>query len=236
MLDVNVNRCPSTVLTVLTPDPVPTVAQYNSSCTRDLYPVTNLAASAIETDVAKNFRLIGSWVYVLTPVQNPATVLKFRVVNATGSTITLAGALDGSGITLAVDPVYVKWMGSPLRLSEAKDEDFVVRQPTSMGAVFSEYQDGSGSPATKYWVGSLYRNEETTPILSYVPTKPDGTVVTNSVQIGDTPHWVAFGKHSYLGQWFFPCFETFLPNLIYRLVGVQVKGRMLPTDRTRRTY
>jgi hypothetical protein len=212
------------------------VAQYTSSCTRTLYDITDLAASAIETDMAKNFRLIGSWVYVLTPVQNPATVSKFRVVNATASTITLAGVLDGNGITLAVDPVYVKWMGSPMRLSEAKDEDFVVRQPTSMGAVFSEYQDGSGSPATKYWVGSLYRNEESDPILSYVPTKPDGTVVTNSVQIGDTPHWVAFGKHSYLGQWFFPSFETFLPNVRYRLVGAQVKGRMLPTDRTRRTY
>jgi hypothetical protein len=53
---------------------------------------------------------------------------------------------------------------------------------------------------------------------------------------GDSPNWAAFGKHGYLGQWFTPGVEIFLPNVEYRLVGVQVKGRMLPTDRTRRTF
>jgi hypothetical protein len=236
MLDINLDRCPSATITTVEPDPPTNILQYNSSCTRVGHIVTEVAASNISTDITKTFRLIGSWVYLLSPVSNPTSVVKHRVVDASATTIKLDGGFYGSGMKWVLDPVYVKWMGSPLRLSEAKDEDFVVRQPTSMGVVFSEFETGTSAPSTMYWVGSLYRNEDSDPILSYVPTKPDGTVVNDSVQVGDTPHWVAFGKHSYLGQWFFPSFETFLPNVRYRLVGAQVKGRMLPTDRTRRTY
>ena len=236
MLDINLDRCPSATITIAEPDPPASILQYDSSCTRVGHIVTEVAASNISTDITKTFRLIGSWVYLLSPVSNPTSVVKHRVVDASATTIKLDGGFYGSGMKWVLDPVYVKWMGSPLRLSESKDEDFVVRQPTSMGVVFSEFETGTSAPSTMYWVGSLYRNEESDPILSYVPTKPDGTVVNDSVQVGDTPHWVAFGKHSYLGQWFFPSFETFLPNVRYRLVGAQVKGRMLPTDRTRRTY
>lgn len=235
MLDGDFNRAP-TSFNVIPSEPATTVLQYDKDCVQRSYEVISFPSSVFDANIASNYRLIGMWLYQLLPVSNPTSVKRARIINATASQITIQDAgVSGSGITCVLDPVYVKWVGSPMRVTEGKDEDFVVRQPTSMGVVFSDYEAASQSPTDKYWVGSLYRNEEETPLLSYVSTKPDGTVVTNSVQSGDTPHWVAFGKHSYLGQWFFPSFETFLPNVKYRLVGVQVKGRMLPTDRTRRT-
>lgn len=235
MLDTAVNRCPSTQVSITAPGSPVYAYQYDSSCTRvshEIYTFTNI----FDTNGSTNHRLIGMWVYQLLPIANPTSVKKARIVDISTSLVTIQADFEGSNLTLVLDPVYVKWMGSAIRLSESKDEDFIVRQPTSMGVVFSEYEEATQSPSSNYWIGSLYRNEDHSPILSYVPTKSDGTVVTDSVQTGDTPHWVAFGKHSYLGQWFFPCFETFLPNVKYRLVGAQVKGRMLPTDRTRRNY
>ena len=235
MLDGAFNRAP-TPFNIIPTDPSANIFQYDKDCVQRSHDVVSFPSSVFDANVASNYRLIGMWIYQLLPVSNPTSVKRARIVNATASQITIQETgINGTGITCVLDPVYVKWVGSPMRVTEGKDEDFVVRQPTSMGVVFSDYEAASQSPTDKYWVGSLYRNEEENPLLSYVPTKPDGTVVTNSVQSGDTPHWVAFGKHSYLGQWFFPSFETFLPNVKYRLVGVQVKGRMLPTDRTRRT-
>ena len=238
MLDHAGNRCPVAANIVL-PDPPDIIYQYNETCQQESHEVTNATiAASIDSDPTTNYRLIGAWIYLLKDGSTtPNSVIKSRIVDMTATTVTITGQnFGGSSLLLVVDPVYVKWMGSAIRLSESKEEDFVVKQPTSMGAVFSEYEQASQSPTTKYWLGSLYRNEDHNSSLSGVPTLPDGSMVTNSVQLGDTPHWVAFGKHSYLGQWFFPCFETFLPNVRYRLVGVQVKGRMLPTDRSRRTY
>lgn len=238
MLDHAGNRCP-VAANIILPDPPDIIYQYNETCQQESHEVTNATiAASIDSNLSTNYRLIGAWIYLLKDGSTtPNSVLKARIVDMTATTVTITGQnFSGSSLLLAVDPVYVKWMGSAIRLSESKDEDFVVKQPTSMGAVFSEYEAAGQSPTTKYWLGSLYRNEDPNPSLSGVPTLPDGSMVTNSVQLGDTPHWVAFGKHSYLGQWFFPCFETFLPNVRYRLSGVQVKGRMLPTDRTRRNY
>lgn len=240
MLDLNINRCPSGLVTIVEPDPATVIYQYASDCTQEAFEYLQYP-NTVDGVASTNFRLIGSWVYQLLPTSNPTTVKKARIIDTPvigGSNLIRiqSTGLSGPDMTLVYDPVYVKWVGSPMRLSDSKDEDFVVKQPTSMGVVFSETEAASQSPSSKYWVGSLYRNENLLPVLSYVPTLPDGTPVLNSVQVGDTPHWVSFGKHSYLGQWFFPSFETFLPNVKYRLSGVQVKGRMLPTDRTRRNY
>lgn len=236
MLDANINRAPTTTINIPEPDPPTTVSYFDDTCTVQSVEYVDIAASLVSTDPTINYRMIGMSVYAVAPLTNPTVIAKAKIIDATGSVIRMTTGILGSGIQLSIDPVYVKWVGAPMKLSESKDEDFVVKQPTSMGAVFSNYEAASQSPTNKYWVGSLYRNEETTPLLSYVPTLPDGTPVANSIQEGDTPHWVAFGKHSYLGQWFFPSFETFMANVKYRLVGVQVKGRILPTDRTRRTY
>jgi hypothetical protein len=86
----------------------------------------------------------------------------------------------------------------------------------------------------RYWYGGIYRENEHDPILEGAPKSPAGVLINKSIERGDTPNWIAFGKHGILGQWFFPFVETWVPNLKYRLVGVQVKGRILPTDRTRR--
>jgi hypothetical protein len=124
-----------------------------------------------------------------------------------------------------------------MRLAESKDEEFVVKQPTSVGAVFTDVSVTVGKEGQfRYWYAGIYRENESAPILEDVPLDTSGNLIEKSIQRGDTPNWVAFGKHGILGQWFSPFVETWIPNLKYRLVGVQVKGRILPTDRTRRTY
>jgi hypothetical protein len=122
-------------------------------------------------------------------------------------------------------------------MQEGKDEEFVVKQPSSMGCVFAdvawtEYKQ----PLYRRWRGLVYRENEVDPTLKTYPTTADGTTVAKSLIRGDSPVFAAFGKHGFLSQWLFAGVETFLANVRFRLVGVQVKGRMLPTDRTRRTY
>ena len=110
-----------------------------------------------------------------------------------------------------------------------------MKQPTSIGAIFTDVNVTAGKEGNyRYWYAGIYRENETTPLIEDVPVDKAGVLIDKSIQRGDSPNWVALGKHSILGQWFSPFVETWLPNVQYRLVGVQVKGRMLPTDRTRR--
>lgn len=189
-------------------------------------------------------RMIGASVYVSFASAKGNYGAKSVVLDADGNQLILGGVqpvtnADAPTVagTIVLDPVFVRWVGAPLRLSEAKDEEFVVKQPTSIGAVFTDVEVTAGKEGNyRYWYAGIYRENETTPILEDVPVDTSGTLINKSIQRGDTPNWVAFGKHGILGQWFSPFVETWVPNLKYRLVGVQVKGRILPTDRTRRTY
>jgi hypothetical protein len=199
--------------------------------------------------------MIGMWVYILWPFESSTRPSKFQVLNATSSTLLLTRPtyptsdplIIGEYIspvakTLVMDPVYVRVVTGSLRLSSDKAEEFVIKQPTSMGVVLCDVnlynpgEENPGAPQSWYWVGSLFRANESLPLAWSAPVAPDGTYVQYSITNGDSPNWALFKKHSYLGQWFFPGFETFVPNVQYRLLGLQVKGRMLPTDRTRRTY
>lgn len=247
MLDGYVIRNPTTAPSV--GEEPNTVTVYDSTCTPqllDLYPVANVFSSG-----SNYTSLIGMWVYAVTPVSNgyarfrivdaDANYIYFNTVETYGTPTQIGGVLPvGVDATkLVVDPVYVRWIGGPMRMTGEAMEEMAVRQPTSLGVVISDldYTAGSGlQPQALYWVGGLYRNNDMTPLICQAPTLPDGSLATNSLSLGDSANWAAYGKHSYIGQWFFPGFQTFLPNVQYRLVGAQVKGRMLPTDRTRRTY
>lgn len=239
MLDADANRCP--VATTSNPgygEP----SYWDSTCTSSYF-WTNIFDNIFDTNPATNHRLIGMWVYELTSISNSQTnVRKARIVDISASRVTLTGAEDYmsfEGMKLALDPVYMQWIGSPIRLQDSKDEEFIVKQPTSMGVVIADLQKTAipnHGPENALWVGSLYRNNETTPLFYNAPTNHDGTIATNSLSLMDSANWVGFGKHSYIGQWFLPAFQTFMPNVYFRLVGAQVKGRMIPTDRTRRTY
>jgi hypothetical protein len=230
-----------------------TGSYYDNTCTlQTLYPTWTISVNPFGS--SDSHRMIGMWVYILWPFESSTRPSKFQVLNATSSTLLLTrptyptndplviGAdITPVGKTLAIDPVYVRVVTAPLRMSEDKAEEFIVKQPTSMGVVLSDvnlYNPGEnpGAPQAWYWVGSLYRANETTPLAWSAPVAPDGTYAQYSIDNGDSPNWALFKKHSYLGQWFFPAFETFVPNVQYRLLGIQVKGRMLQTDRTRRTY
>jgi hypothetical protein len=218
-----------------------TFQQYDATCTRQTYTNQGVQLSAASanpfgagTDLLA-MRQIGSWVYGLN---GTAKGEKGVVYDAGPSWVRIY--YPGTSKTwdiVALDPIYLKWVGSPLRMSEDKAEEFVVKQPSSMGAVFSDVKVNVGKEFDyRQWRGLIYRENDKDPLIVSYPTSPDGVEVLKSIVRGDSPNWAAFGKHGYLGQWFTPGVEIFLPNVEYRLVGVQVKGRMLPTDRTRRTF
>lgn len=231
-----------------------TSSYYDNTCTlQTTYPTWTISVNPFGS--SDSYRMIGMWVYILWPFESSTRPSKFQVLNATSSTLLLTRPTYPTSVpfaigedispiakSLVIDPVYVRVVTAPLRMSEDKAEEFVVKQPTSMGVVLSDVnlydpgELGEGAPQAWYWVGSLYRANETIPLAWSAPVAPDGTYAQFSIDNGDSPNWALFKKHSYLGQWFFPAFETFVPNVQYRLLGIQVKGRMLPTDRTRRTY
>ena len=184
------------------------------------------------------WRLIGAWVYISESATTTEIGNKARIVDADASFIYLDRVLSTSATAyVTLSPIYTRWVGGSLRMQEGKDEEFVVKQPSSMGCVFAdvawtEYKQ----PLYRRWRGLVYRENEVDPTLKTYPTTADGTTVAKSLIRGDSPVFAAFGKHGFLSQWLFAGVETFLANVRFRLVGVQVKGRMLPTDRTRRTY
>lgn len=218
-----------------------TFQQYDATCTFQTY--TDLGRE-MDSSGANPFgantnvlaaRQIGSWVYGL---DNRSRGEKGIIYDSSTSWIKIyyPGSVQ-TWETVALDPIYFKWVGSPLRMSEDKAEEFVVKQPSSLGCVFSDVKvNVSKESAYRQWRALLYRENDKAPLLTASPTSPDGTEVNKSIVRGDSPNWAAFGKHGYIGQWFTPGVEIHLPNVEYRLVGVQIKGRMLPTDRTRRTF
>jgi hypothetical protein len=253
MFDGKMNRNPSTQITSGQASQT-TGSYYDNTCTlQTSYPTWTISVNPFGS--VDSTRMIGMWVYILWPFESSTRPSKFQVLNATSSTLLLTRPtyptsdplvigeyISPVAKTLVMDPVYVRVVTGALRMSEDKAEEFVIKQPTSMGVVLSDvnlYDPGEGNPGAPqswYWVGSLFRANESLPLAWSAPVAPDGTYVQYSITNGDSPNWALFKKHSYLGQWFFPAFETFVPNVQYRLLGLQVKGRMLPTDRTRRTY
>jgi hypothetical protein len=210
---------------------------YNStggSVTTTAQKCTNL----YDTKSASRYNLIGSWVYISQSATSGDIGLKARVVNVDGSYVYLDRVLSTSATAYTVlDPIFTRWVGGVMRVQDGKDEEFVVKQPSSMGCVFTDVDwTEANQPAYRRWKGLVYRENESDPVLTAYPTSTDGSIVAKSVIRGDSPVFAAFGKHGILNQWLFAGVETFLANVRFRLVGVQVKGRMLPTDRTRRTY
>jgi hypothetical protein len=252
MFDGKMNRNPSTQITSGQASQT-TGSYYDNTCSLQTTPTWTISVNPFGS--SDSTRMIGMWVYILWPFESSTRPSKFQVLNATSSTLLLTQPTYPSSTpfvigtpispvakTLVMDPVYVRVVTGALRMSEDKAEEFVIKQPTSMGVVLSDvnlYDPGEGNPGAPqswYWVGSLFRANESLPLAWSAPVAPDGTYAQYSITNGDSPNWALFKKHSYLGQWFFPAFETFVPNVQYRLLGLQVKGRMLPTDRTRRTY
>jgi hypothetical protein len=215
---------------------------YDSSCTLQTVnsgKITNV----FEVTAGERFRMIGAWVYLTFPFAKVgADNSKSRITNIDANFVYLETYPTGSigeSATWVADPVVLKVTTAALKMTEDKVEDFVVKQPSSLGVVLTDVSYTAGvskAPIADYWISRIYRENEATAILSAYPTSPDGTSVQHAMIRGDSPNWAAFGKHGILGQWFFPAVEVFIPNVRYRLVGLQVKGRMLPTDRTRRTY
>jgi hypothetical protein len=238
MFDANAVRNPSTAVSVSSH----TYSYYDSTCTLKSSIAGSKITNLFDGTVSTAARLVGMWVYVLWP-QADVTLdgNKARVIDADKDYLYLDREIQAPGKTIYVvlDPMYVKVMPAPLRTTDQKDEEFVVKQPSSLGLVMTDVAYTAGTnlaPYADYWVARVYRENETNSVLNAYPTNPDGTSVQHAIIRGDSPNWAAFGKHGILGQWFLPCVETFLANVKYRLVGLQVKGRMLPTDRTRRTY
>lgn len=184
------------------------------------------------------FRMVGSWVYISESVTTTEIGNKARIISVDASYIYLDRVLSTSSTAyVTLSPIYTRWVGGVMRVQEGKDEEFAVKQPSSMGCVFTDVDwTEAKQPPYRRWRGLMYRENEVDPLLKSYPTTADGTTVAKSLIRGDSPVFAAFGKHGFLNQWLFAGVETFLANVRFRLVGAQVKGRMLPTDRTRRTY
>jgi hypothetical protein len=232
MLDANVVRNPTATI----PDtPEGSEIQYfDGTCTLQSIDIVRWD-NIFNTTLSTNYRMIGMWLYR----SSPASVTKSQILDVSATKITLSTDYNWQDYNVILDPMYMRVVTGALRMSEDKAEEFVVKQPTSLGVVLADIEYTTGTnlrPVRDGWVASIYRENEETPVVSSGPLNPDGTSVTRAMVRGDSPNWAPFGKHGILGQWLFPAVETFMANVRYRLLGIQVKGRMLPTDRTRRTY
>lgn len=238
MLDADIIRNPAAQVTFSNS----TYTYYDSTCTSQTANGFRIA-NVFTSNATQASRMIGMWLYVNYPLTDiTESNNRARVVDANATYVWIDRRLTFTGgktLNMVADPMFVRVMTSSLEVSGDKGEEFVVKQPSSMGVVITDVSVLRGEdvgPVANYWVARMFRENESTSTLSGYPTRPDGTSETDAMIRGDSPNWAPFGKHGKIAQWWFPCFETFMANVRYRLVGLQVKGRMLPTDRTRRTY
>ena len=121
------------------------------------------------------WRLIGAWVYISESATTTEIGNKARIVDADASFIYLDRVLSTSATAyVTLSPIYTRWVGGSLRMQEGKDEEFVVKQPSSMGCVFADVDwTEANQPLYRRWRGLVYRENEVDPTLKTYPSRWD---------------------------------------------------------------
>jgi len=157
----------------------------------------------------------------------------------------------GTNARVGVSPVYMRWIGHNLGMNSESGERFAgidfhrTRHIEGMGVSLT---DVSGPPTSDSKKDNRYRGlafagASLTPIEYVEPKDLNGLSIASMVD-GVSTNWAAFGADSntialqgtygLTGPALTPGFESFCPDLDFRLLSVLVTGKILSSDRTSR--
>jgi hypothetical protein len=151
---------------------------------------------------------------------------------------------------IAINPVSLKVQTSNLQAGQDPTGYMLTKQISSMGALFSGYQcSGAADSAIGYnqfsrWFGNLYRSEEETAYLTGYSYNPSWDDTKKTIVNGQSPIHATWNQSATFGalpktvigpQWSVE-FVAFVVGQTFRLLALNVKGRILETERSKNSY
>ena len=198
--------------------------------------------------------LVGSQMYILsssTPenVGTNETIFKHDkgTVNADGS-----GSIDivtNKFSNIAVDdvitisPMKVRYIGGALPMIRSEDKKVITsfdmfqnKQISSVGCHFTDVR--GGATGYKFFQGQVYNTATDSAAVTAFPLDFSGSIIGDSIKNGESDDYAAFtatgltttGKHGIQDSALNPGFETFVPDLDYKLMALICRGRTTGTD------
>lgn len=198
--------------------------------------------------------LEGCWIYVVkAATANAATTqvgfaTQIVKVNGAGDAqcypLVPSGYI-GVGDTVGVSPIYCRWVGHQLGLMDESGQTyrssdfFRVRSVGALGLSMVDVAGGTGSVYESFRA-LVYKANQALPYVKGFAVGPDGTQVQTLVE-GEGTNYASFATGTSLvaraaprGTSLFPGFETFVPDVDFRVLEVSVRGDILATERTSR--
>jgi hypothetical protein len=157
---------------------------------------------------------------------------------------------DTGDVLIAVNPVVMKVQTSNLQAGQDPTGYMVSKQVTSVGALFSGYQysaavdSGIGYNQFSRWFANLYKSEEDTAYLTGYSLNPSGNDTKKTIVNGQSPIHATWNQNTAFGsapkvvmgpQWSIE-FAAFVVGQTFRLLALNVKGRILNTERSKNNY
>jgi len=222
----------------------------------------DIDTSLPNTDAAGEF-MEGAFAYIIESATASNVGLKQQIrrvtfqggttwrieLTATPSTMITALLV---GDRVAVSPVYFRWIGHNLGITDAQGNVFGgasfsrIKQANTLGSAFT---DVSGPPTfaadtstdAKYR-GAMFSGTDTTAKVLAIPVDTEG-VAFKSVVEGEPEFYAGFassdpdveGKYGVAGNSLSPAVEIICPDLDFRLLEANVRGRIMGTERARVT-
>jgi hypothetical protein len=153
-------------------------------------------------------------------------------------------------VLVAINPVVMKVQTSILPGGQDATGYMLSRQVSSMGAMFSGYQYSNAvDSATGYnqfsrWFANLYKGEGETAYLKGYSYNPSTNDTYKTIVDGQTPVHAAWNQTKTTGtassmaigpQWSVE-FVAFVVGQTFRLLALNVKGRILDSERSKNSY
>ena len=162
---------------------------------------------------------------------------------------TPAETLEGQNYLIAINPVVLKVQTAILPGGDVNG--FIVsKQVSSVGAMFSGYEySGAVDSAVGYnqfsrWFVNLYKSEDTTVLLKGYSFNPSNDDSNKTIVDGPSPIHAAWNQSKQFGtaanmtigpQWSIE-FAAFVVGQTFRLLALNIKGRILETERNTNNY
>lgn len=204
----------------------------------------------------QGYDLVGAYVYLLSGSSIGSKAKIYKVVSGTApvasgfTTAEITTEYFGgvrAGDKIALSPILFRMVGGALPMVRTEKDQvvtsfdmFLNKQVSSIGCHFS---DVSGlHEGYQFFKGLVYNTDSDSAAVSAFPLDFAGTVIGNSIKVGESDDYAAFtktgltttGRHGIQDSVLNPGVEIFCPDIDYKLMAMICRGRTTNTDTSER--
>lgn len=212
---------------------------------------TSRASSVANSDYYQyTFKIVGLAGSTDPCAGGKVCVITRLVQDEISPTTDLPAPFLGSSFLVAINPVLLKVQTAILPGGVDATGFMVSRQVSSMGAMFSGYEhspavdSATGHNQFSRWFANLYKGEGDTVYLKGYSYNPSTNDTYKTIVDGQTPIHAAWNQAKATGsaasmvmgpQWSVE-FVAFVVGQTFRLLALNVKGRILNSERSKNSY